>query len=313
MFRVMSRFRPAVDRLAAYVPGEQPPDGAGIVKLNTNENPYPPSPGALAALDSRRPGGAAALSPSAGRRVPAQRRGGARRRAGVDSRGQRQRRPADDALSRRHGRRTARRVSGADLRPVPHAGRHPGRSGPGNPVRRGVHPAGGCAGGRRRDPDPGRQPQQPVRHSGDDGPARDAGGPHDRGARDRRGLRGVRRRVGPRPRAPPRPRHRAAHAVQEPRPRRAATRLRHRPPGPALRPVPRQGQLQRRRRRGGGGCGGHPRRCPYTRETVERIRATRTRLSAKRSPPGASASGRARPTSCWPAPRTAMPAACTRA
>ena len=48
----MSRFRPALDRLAAYVPGEQPPDDADVVKLNTNENPYPPSPRALAALDA---------------------------------------------------------------------------------------------------------------------------------------------------------------------------------------------------------------------------------------------------------------------
>ena len=46
----MSRFRPAVDRLEAYVPGEQPPDDADVVKLNTNENPYPPSPRALAVL-----------------------------------------------------------------------------------------------------------------------------------------------------------------------------------------------------------------------------------------------------------------------
>ena len=45
----MSLFRPAVDHLAAYVPGEQPGD-ADVVKLNTNENPYPPSPRALAAL-----------------------------------------------------------------------------------------------------------------------------------------------------------------------------------------------------------------------------------------------------------------------
>ena len=58
----MSLFRPAVDRLAAYVPGEQPPDGTGIVKLNTNENPYPPSPDALAALD--------AVDPEALRRYP---------------------------------------------------------------------------------------------------------------------------------------------------------------------------------------------------------------------------------------------------
>ena len=46
----MSRFRPAIDSLHGYVPGEQPPDGTDVVKLNTNENPYPPSPRALAAL-----------------------------------------------------------------------------------------------------------------------------------------------------------------------------------------------------------------------------------------------------------------------
>ena len=46
----MTRFRPAIDALRAYAPGEQPPDGVDVVKLNTNENPYPPSPRALAAL-----------------------------------------------------------------------------------------------------------------------------------------------------------------------------------------------------------------------------------------------------------------------
>ncbi len=40
----MSRFwSPVVETLTPYVPGEQPRI-AGLVKLNTNENPYPPSP-----------------------------------------------------------------------------------------------------------------------------------------------------------------------------------------------------------------------------------------------------------------------------
>ncbi|MDR4505982.1 MAG: histidinol-phosphate transaminase [Candidatus Scalindua sp.] len=44
-----SYFRKNIDRMAGYVPGEQPRDGA-YIKLNTNENPYPPSPKVLAAL-----------------------------------------------------------------------------------------------------------------------------------------------------------------------------------------------------------------------------------------------------------------------
>jgi histidinol-phosphate aminotransferase len=46
----MSYFRSNVDRMAAYVPGEQPPPGSTVIKLNTNENPYPPSPRAMAAM-----------------------------------------------------------------------------------------------------------------------------------------------------------------------------------------------------------------------------------------------------------------------
>src|SRR5438445_4811155 len=47
---VMSRFwSPVVQGLSPYVPGEQPKQD-GVVKLNTNENPYPQSPRVLAAI-----------------------------------------------------------------------------------------------------------------------------------------------------------------------------------------------------------------------------------------------------------------------
>lgn len=46
----MSLFRPDIDRIEGYVPGEQPQE-TGWIKLNTNENPYPASPRVVAALE----------------------------------------------------------------------------------------------------------------------------------------------------------------------------------------------------------------------------------------------------------------------
>jgi histidinol-phosphate aminotransferase len=37
-------FREPIEKMAPYTPGEQPRPGQRLVKLNTNENPYPPSP-----------------------------------------------------------------------------------------------------------------------------------------------------------------------------------------------------------------------------------------------------------------------------
>ena len=42
-------FRENIEKMAGYVPGDQPGD-ASVVKLNTNENPYPPSPAVFKAL-----------------------------------------------------------------------------------------------------------------------------------------------------------------------------------------------------------------------------------------------------------------------
>jgi histidinol-phosphate aminotransferase len=46
-----SLFRPDIDRIEGYTPGEQPQE-SGWIKLNTNENPYPPSPAVRAAIEA---------------------------------------------------------------------------------------------------------------------------------------------------------------------------------------------------------------------------------------------------------------------
>ena len=60
----MGYFRDNIEQMKGYEPGFQPPAdllrkceaaGAGIVKLNTNENPYPPSPAVLKAIAEIKP------------------------------------------------------------------------------------------------------------------------------------------------------------------------------------------------------------------------------------------------------------------
>ncbi len=46
---LIDSLRPCIRAMAGYTPGEQPRDGA-FIKLNTNENPYPPSPRVFEAL-----------------------------------------------------------------------------------------------------------------------------------------------------------------------------------------------------------------------------------------------------------------------
>ncbi|MCA9628932.1 MAG: histidinol-phosphate transaminase [Myxococcales bacterium] len=57
----MTLFRKSVEAMVGYVPGEQPRAGTKIIKLNTNENPYPPSPSVLPAIQAELQNGAERL------------------------------------------------------------------------------------------------------------------------------------------------------------------------------------------------------------------------------------------------------------
>src|SRR4051812_12467750 len=47
--------RAVVRAMSGYTPGEQPAAGERVVKLNTNENPFPPSPKVMQAIASIEP------------------------------------------------------------------------------------------------------------------------------------------------------------------------------------------------------------------------------------------------------------------
>ena len=118
----MPRFRHTIEALEPYVPGEQPPAGAAVIKLNTNENPFPPSPRAIDALR--------AVDPDALRRYPHpfadEFREAAGAVLGVDPTWILAGNGSDDLLTqlmRAVSRSRSRgRLSDADLRAVSHAG-----------------------------------------------------------------------------------------------------------------------------------------------------------------------------------------------
>jgi histidinol-phosphate aminotransferase len=57
-------FRESIKNMAPYRPGEQPRPGQSLIKLNTNENPYPPSPRVRRAVAKAIAGSALRLYPA---------------------------------------------------------------------------------------------------------------------------------------------------------------------------------------------------------------------------------------------------------
>lgn len=65
----MNSLRKNIAEMVGYVPGFQPADAASYIKLNTNENPYPPSPKVLEAI-AREAGAGLRQYPDAESRAP---------------------------------------------------------------------------------------------------------------------------------------------------------------------------------------------------------------------------------------------------
>ena len=57
-------FRESIKKMAPYRPGEQPRPGQRLIKLNTNENPYPPSPRVRRAIERAVAGSGLRLYPA---------------------------------------------------------------------------------------------------------------------------------------------------------------------------------------------------------------------------------------------------------
>ena len=116
-----SYFRSNIQSMSGYVPGEQP-QGDGFIKLNTNENPYPPSPAVAVAVNEALTRAAEISRPDSGELSPlCEPITG--RAAAVDPGGQRQRRHPHDRDPRPGGRRATAAVAVSQLYPLPYAGR----------------------------------------------------------------------------------------------------------------------------------------------------------------------------------------------
>ena len=147
---MIEHLRPGIRAMAGYTPGEQPRDG-DFIKLNTNENPYPPSPRVFEAIRDALTGDRLRKYPDPlGDALPPDGRPRARRRSRRHPDRQRLRRHPDDPHARLRPRGRPDRLADAELPPLPHAGRDPGR-----PLRRRCRspPTGSCPNrGRSRRP-----------------------------------------------------------------------------------------------------------------------------------------------------------------